>query len=112
MVNIMKSKKLFLSILLLSIIYISFIALGLPDAILGSAWNLVREDLNVSLGSLGIMTVVIYIMSIISTYNAPRLLRLLQTKWITFVSILFTGSALIVMSRVGEFYQMLFLLFL
>jgi len=108
MVNIMKSKKLFLSILLLSVIYISFIALGLPDAILGSAWNLVREDLNVSLGSLGIMTVVIYIMSIISTYNAPRLLRLLQTKWITFVSILFTGSALIVMSRVGEFYQILF----
>ncbi|QWB99457.1 MFS transporter [Mycoplasmatota bacterium] len=104
----MKNKKIFYAFLLLTIIYISFIALGLPDAILGSAWNLVRKDLNVSLGSLGIMTIAIYIMSIISTYNAPRLLRLLQTKWITFVSILFTGLALMIMSRVGEFYQLLF----
>ena len=90
------------------IIYISFIALGLPDALLGSAWNLVRDDLNVSLGSLGIMTLIIYIMSIISTYNAPRLLRLFQTKWITFVSITFTGVALILLSQINAFYQMLF----
>ena len=104
----MKNKKIFLSFLLLSVIYISFIALGLPDALLGSAWNLVREDLNVSLGTLGIMTLIIYIMSIISTYNAPRLLRLFQTKWITFISITLTGVALIVLSQVNAFYQMLF----
>lgn len=104
----MKNKKLFLSFILLSVIYISFIALGLPDALLGSAWNLVRDDLNVSLGTLGLMTIVIYIMSIISTYNAPRLLKLLQTKWITFVSITFTGLALIALSQVTAFYQMLF----
>ena len=104
----MKNKKLIFSILLLSVIYLSFIALGLPDALLGSAWNLVREDLNVSLGTLGIMTVIVYIMSIISTYNAPRLLRLFQTKWVTFISITFTGTALIVMSQVNAFYQMLF----
>jgi len=104
----MKNKKLFLTFLLLMIIYISFIALGLPDALLGSAWNLVRDDLNVSLGSLGIMTLIIYIMSIISTYNAPRLLRLFQTKWITFVSITFTGVALILLSQINAFYQMLF----
>jgi len=79
----MKNRKFFLQFLLLSVIYISFIALGLPDALLGSAWNLVRDDLNVSLGTLGLMTMVIYIMSIISTYNAPRLLRLFQTKCFT-----------------------------
>lgn len=104
----MKNRKFFLQFLLLSVIYISFIALGLPDALLGSAWNLVRDDLNVSLGTLGLMTMVIYIMSIISTYNAPRLLRLFQTKWITFVSITFTGLALILLSQVNAFYQMLF----
>ncbi len=98
----------FKSFILLSVIYIAFIALGLPDALLGSAWNLVREDLSVGLGTLGIMTVFIYIMSIIATFNAPRLLRLFETKWITFVSILFTGIALILMSQVNEFYQMLF----
>ncbi|MBU1093533.1 MAG: MFS transporter [Firmicutes bacterium] len=95
-------------ILLLIIIYISFIALGLPDALLGSSWNLVRVDLSTSLGTLGIMTVIVYIMSILSTFNAPRLLRFLQTRKIVFVSIVFTGISLIVMSRVDTFYQMLF----
>jgi MFS family permease len=95
-------------IILLIVIYLSFIALGLPDALLGSAWNLIRTDLNVSLGTLGLMTVTIYIMSILSTLNAPRLLRLIQTKKITFISIFFTGSALVLMSQVTSFYQMLF----
>jgi len=93
---------------LLVVIYLAFIALGLPDALLGSAWNLVRLDLNVSLGTLGIMTVIVYIMSVIATFNAPRILRLLETKKVVFISILFTGSALILLSRVSAFYQMLF----
>ena len=105
---IQSKKQLTYAFLLLAVIYVSFIALGLPDALLGSAWNLVRVDLNVPLDTLGLMTVVVYIMSIISTYNAPRLLRLFQTKWITFVSISFTGLALILLSQVGAFYQMLF----
>jgi MFS family permease len=96
------------AILLLMIIYISFIALGLPDALLGSAWNNIRSDLKVSLGTLGIMTFIVYLMSIISTYNAPRLLRLFETKKITFVSVFLTGIALIIMSQVTSFYQMLF----
>ena len=105
---IQSKKQLTYAFLLLAVIYVSFIALGLPDALLGSAWNLVRVDLNVPLDTLGLMTVVVYIMSILSTYNAPRLLRLFQTKWITFVSISFTGLALILLSQVGAFYQMLF----
>ena len=102
--DIMKTK----AILLLIIIYISFIALGLPDALLGSGWSYIREDLKVSLGTLGIMTFIVYLMSIIATYNAPRLLRLLETKKITFFSVLFTGIALISMSQVNQFYQLLF----
>ncbi|PKK93170.1 MAG: hypothetical protein CVV61_06025 [Tenericutes bacterium HGW-Tenericutes-6] len=96
------------AVMLLIIIYLSFIALGLPDALLGSSWNLVRKDLNVSLGTLGIMTVVVYIMSILSTFNAPRLLRLLQTKKITAISVLFTGVALLSISQIQSFYTMLF----
>ncbi len=96
------------AVLLLVVIYLSFIALGMPDAILGSAWNLVRIDLSTSLGTLGIMTVIVYVMSVFATFNAPRLLRALQTKRIVFVSILFTGFSLLMISRVNEFYQMLF----
>lgn len=96
------------SILLLLVIYITFIALGLPDALLGSAWNLVRSDLQTSLGTLGIMTVLVYLMSIFATYNAPRLLRVFQTKYITMFSVIFTGVALILISQVNQFYQILF----
>ncbi len=100
----MKHRRL----ILLIIIYLAFIALGLPDALLGSSWNLVRTDLNTSLGTLGIMTFIVYIMSILSTFNAPRFLRFLETKKIVLISIVFTGISLIVMSRVDQFYQMLF----
>jgi fucose permease len=100
----MKKKSIFL----LLVIYITFIALGLPDALLGSAWNLVRVDLNTSLGTLGIMTVLVYLMSIFATYNAPRLLRIFQTKYITLTSVIFTGVALILISQVNHFYQILF----
>lgn len=96
------------ALLLLIVIYISFIALGLPDALLGSAWNLIRFDLNTSLQTLGIMTVTVYIFSILSTFNAPRMLRWFETKWITFLSIFATGIALILISQVSSFYHMLF----
>ncbi len=96
------------AILLLAIIYIAFIALGLPDALLGSGWNMIRNDLRTSLGTLGFMTVTVYIFSILSTFNAPRLLRWFETKRIVFFSILFTGIALLAISRITNFYQMLF----
>jgi fucose permease len=95
-------------VLLLGVIYIAFIALGLPDALLGSGWNLIRSDLRTSLGTLGFMTVTVYIFSILSTFNAPRLLRSFETKRIVFFSILFTGIALLAISRITNFYQMLF----
>lgn len=95
-------------IILLAVIYIAFIALGLPDALLGSGWNMIRDDLSTSLGTLGFMTVTVYIFSILSTFNAPRLLRFFETKRIVFFSILFTGIALIAISRITSFYQMLF----
>jgi len=93
---------------LLAVIYIAFIALGLPDALLGASWSLVRMELGTSLGTLGIMTFIVYLMSILSTYNAPRLLKYLETKKIVLFSILFTGLSLVLMSRVDYFYQLLF----
>lgn len=98
----------FKAIALLTVIYIAFIALGLPDALIGSGWNMIREDLSTSLGTLGFMTVTVYVFSILSTFNAPRLLRFFETKRIVFLSILFTGIALIAISRINAFYQMLF----
>jgi len=96
-------------LLLLMIIYVAFVALGLPDALMGSAWNLVREEMNVQLGAIGLITVVAYIMTMLSTSLSPRLLRHFDTKWITFVSILLSSSSLLLISQMSSFYQMVLL---
>ena len=36
-------------LVLLVIIYLSFIGLGIPDAVLGSAWPAIHTDLNIQL---------------------------------------------------------------
>jgi len=93
-------------LILLFIIYLAFIALGLPDALLSSSWNLVRIDLNTSLSALGIVTIVVYIMSMTATFNASRLLRYVSTEKIVFTSILFTAISLLAISQINHFYQM------
>ena len=40
--------------LLLSIIYIAFISLGLPDSLLGSGWPVMQTELGVPLSYAGI----------------------------------------------------------
>ena len=42
-------------LLLLTIIYMAFISLGLPDSLLGSAWPVMYEELNVSMSYAGII---------------------------------------------------------
>lgn len=44
---------------LLVIIYLAFISLGLPDTLLGSAWPQMHIELNASLSSAGIITMII-----------------------------------------------------
>lgn len=93
--------------LLLLVIYMAFIALGFPDALLGSSWNMVRMELHVALGGLGLMTLTTYIMSTLTTLNAPRLMRLLPTKVIVFSGMLMIAVTLMLISRVEHYYQMI-----
>lgn len=96
-------------IIVLLVIYLAFIALGLPDALLGAAWNLVRADLSLPIGAIGFVTMFSYALTMVATFVAPQVLHSIQTKHITFFSILMTGTALILMSRVTAFYQILLL---
>lgn len=61
--------------LLLIIIYIAFISLGLPDAILGSAWPRIYQDLNVSISSAGIATMIVSAGTIISSFFSAKLIK-------------------------------------
>ena len=81
--------------LLLVIIYISFISLGLPDAILGSAWPMIHQDLNVPVSFAGIITMIISGGTIISSFFSEKLIRKLGTGKVTAFSVLLTAIGLI-----------------
>ena len=54
--------------LLLAIICLAFISLGLPDSLIGSAWPIMHADLSVSMSSAGIITIIISVGTIISSF--------------------------------------------
>lgn len=80
--------------LLLVIIYLSFISLGLPDSLLGSAWPVMQADLSVTLPSAGVIFMIISCGTIISSLFSGRLIRKFGTGKLTFVSVTMTAVAL------------------
>lgn len=81
--------------LLLIIIYIAFISLGLPDAMLGSAWPLISTDLGVPLSSAGIISMTISIGTIISSLLSGKIIDKLGTGKVTAISVSMTAIALL-----------------
>ena len=81
--------------LLLIIIYIAFISLGLPDAMLGSAWPLISKDLGVSLSSAGLISMTVSIGTIISSLLSGKLIDKLGTGKVTAISVAMTAIALL-----------------
>ncbi|MDV4151925.1 MFS transporter [Clostridium sp. AL.422] len=80
--------------LLLIIIYIAFISLGLPDAILGSGWPMIHQDLNVPVSYAGIATMIVSGGTIISSFFSEKLIRKLGTGKVTTFSVLLTALGL------------------
>lgn len=80
--------------LLLVIIYIAFISLGLPDSLVGSAWPVMHQDLQVPVSYMGIITMLISGGTILSSLLADRLTRKFGTGLVTAVSVLLTAAAL------------------
>lgn len=69
--------------LLLAIIYLSFISLGLPDSLLGSAWPTMYPQLGVPVSYSGIVFMIISVGTIISSLQSDRLTRRLGTGKVT-----------------------------
>ena len=80
--------------LLLAVIYISFISLGLPDSLLGSAWPLMQIELNAPLSAAGWISMTISVSTIISSLLSDKLTKRFGTGLITAASVLFTAAAL------------------
>ena len=80
--------------LLLAIIYISFVSLGLPDALLGAAWPIMQTELSVPLSYAGGISLIIAIGTVISSLQADRLMKWLGTGKIMVISVAMTAVAI------------------
>ncbi len=80
--------------LLLAIIYLAFISLGLPDSLLGSAWPIMRLELDVPISYAGIISMIIALGTIVSSLMSSRVIRKLGTGLVTAISVGMTAAAL------------------
>lgn len=93
----------------LIIIYITFISLGLPDSLLGTAWPLMRLEFGMPLDAAGIGTIIISGGTIISSLLSEKLIARFGTGKVTAVSVSATALALLGISFVPSFWWMLLL---
>lgn len=80
--------------LLLAIIYLAFISLGLPDALLGAAWPSMYPQFDVPVSYAGIISMIIALGTVISSLQSDRLTKKLGTGKVTALSVLMTAMAL------------------
>jgi fucose permease len=92
--------------ILLVIIYISFISLGLPDALLGSAWPSMYETLNVPVSYAGIISMIISGGTIVSTLFSGKFIHKLGTGKLTAISVGMTAIALFGFSISTSFWHL------
>lgn len=79
----------------LIVIYLAFISLGLPDSLLGSAWPVMWPEIGSSLGSAGLVSMIIAAGTIISSLASGRMIQLVGTGRITMGSCLLTAVSLL-----------------
>ena len=81
--------------LLISIIYLAFISLGLPDSLLGSAWPIMHQEIDVSISLMGIISMVVSVSTIISSLLSHKLTNKFGTKWVTTISVFISAISLL-----------------
>ncbi len=81
--------------LLLALIYLAFISLGLPDAVLGSAWPVVSKELDVSVASMGVISIIIAAGTIVSSLQCDRMINKIGVHKITAISVAVTAVSML-----------------
>ena len=92
--------------LLLALIYVSFISLGLPDGLLGSAWPSMYPGLGVPVSGAGALSMIICVGTILSSLSTDHLTRRLGTGKITAFSVALTAVALLGFSFSREYWML------
>ena len=92
--------------LLLPIIYLAFISLGLPDSLLGSAWPSLYPVLGVPVSSMGLLSMLTSLGTIVSSLQSDRLTRTFGTGRVTAFSTALTALALFGFSVSRSFWML------
>ena len=92
--------------LLLAIIYLSFISLGLPDALLGAAWPMVYPQFGVPVSASGIIFITISAGTVVSSLQSDRLTRRFGPGKVTAVSVALTAAALFGFASSDSFWML------
>ena len=93
--------------LLLALIYICFISLGLPDSLLGSAWPVLHTEIDVPVSFAGIISMTIFLGTILSSLFSDKLLCKFGAGKVTAVSVTMTAVALFGFSISNQFWMLL-----
>lgn len=93
--------------LLLALIYVCFISLGLPDSLLGSAWPILHMEINVPVSFAGIISMTIFLGTILSSLFSDKLLRNFGAGKVTAVSVTMTAVALFGFSISNQFWMLI-----
>jgi len=94
--------------LLLAVIYLSFISLGLPDALLGASWPTMYQQFDVPISYAGIISMTIAGGTIVSSLQSDRVTKKFGPGKVTAFSVFMTAVALFGFSVSSSFW-MLFL---
>ena len=92
--------------LLLVIIYLSFISLGLPDALLGAAWPTMCQTFQVPVSYAGGIALIISAGTVVSSLLSDRMTKWLGTGKVTALSVGLTALALFGFSVSTQYWQL------
>lgn len=92
---------------LLVLIYLAFISLGLPDAVLGAGWPAMRPDFGVPLAFAGFVSMTISGGTILSAVFSSRVLKRFGTGAVTAFSVGLTAAALFGFAFTPSFWWLL-----
>lgn len=94
-----------MAMLLLSIIYLTFIGLGLPDALLGAAWPVMHVQIGADFSLAGIITMIMASGTIIAGIVSNRITKKLGTCIATVVGVCMSSIALFGMASSTAFWM-------
>ena len=92
--------------LLLAVIYLTFISLGLPDSLLGTAWPVMHAELSAPVAAQSLISIIISCCTIASSLLTARLVHRLGTGRLTALSVALTAGAILGFSATNAFWQL------